>query len=42
LWLPSKPPEIPTALSNAYNQKGISAVYIMPFDDHALQKLASN
>jgi hypothetical protein len=37
LWLPSKPPEIPTALSNAYNQVGISEVYTMTFDNFELQ-----
>lgn len=38
LWLPSKPPELPIALANAYNQKGISDVYMMPFDDHQIQR----
>ncbi len=42
LWLPSKPPELPTALSNAYNQKGIAEVTVMPFDDHALQTERAN
>jgi len=37
LWLPSKPPEIPTALSNAYNQVGISEVSTMTFNNHQLQ-----
>jgi cytidine deaminase len=37
LWLPSKPPEMPTALSNAYNQMGIGDVYMMTFDNYQLQ-----
>jgi cytidine deaminase len=42
LWLPSKPPEIPTALSNAYNQVGISEVYTMTFDNYQLQNERSD
>lgn len=33
LWLPTKPPEMPTALANAYNDSGISEVYMMTYND---------
>ncbi len=36
LWLPSKPPEIPVALTNAYNQTGIEEVFMMNFNDQKM------
>lgn len=32
-WLPSKPHEVPIALTNAYNQRDIVEVYMMTFDE---------
>lgn len=37
-WLPAKPPSSPTALSNAYNQKGFDEVYVMTFNDKQLRE----
>lgn len=37
LWLPSKPHEIPVALTNAYNQRGYGEIYMMTFDNYQLQ-----
>lgn len=36
-WLPSKPPEMPVALSNSYNHIGISEVYMMTFNEAQLR-----
>lgn len=38
LWLPSKPPELPMALANAYNQTGIEAVYSMNLNDKQIRE----
>lgn len=38
LWLPSKPPELPMALANAYNQTGIEAVYMMNLNDKQIRE----
>ena len=37
-WLAAKPPSSPTALSNAYNQKGFDEVYVMTFNDKQLRE----
>ena len=37
-WLPAKPAAAPTALSNAYNQKGFEEVYVMTFNDKRLRE----
>jgi len=39
-WLPAKPPAAPTALNNAFNQKGFSEVYVMTFNDRQLREEA--
>jgi hypothetical protein len=37
-WLAAKPPASPTALNNAYNQKGFDEVYVMTFNDKQLRE----
>lgn len=36
MWLPNKPPELPGALANAYNDSGISHIYMMTFNDRQI------